>query len=144
MPRKKATTLSPKQRKAILLLLGGTSDTETALRCQIARKTLYRWKKQRSFTDGMNDTAKECYRDSMALLSALSSQAVGVLRDTMADTVLATAGERIRAARIVLETATHFHAPRGDESLGAIPIAKFLGGDVMDDTDFDIGLEDSA
>ena len=131
------STLTPKQQRLVVALLSGQTDEMAAMQCGISRRTVARWKKLPGLQAEMDRVARETYKVSVSMLSALCTEAVGVLRDTMADTVLATAGERIRAARIVLETCMHHHAPRGDESLDAIPVAKFLGGDVMDDFDIE-------
>ena len=139
--KKSNTALSGKQRKAIPMLLAGLNDSEVALRCGISRRTVSRWKKQRSFTDGMNDIAKGCYRDSMARLSSLSTQAVTVLADVMRDTVMATATERLREARTVLEMSTAYNCQGGAGMVNLIRVAKFVEGDILSDSDFDIERE---
>ena len=135
------STLTPKQQRLVIALLSGMTNERAAIECKISLRTVARWKKQKPFQDESNRVARAAYRDSMDVLAATCVEAVTTLRETLGS-VLATDAVKIRAAKIILETATQFINPGAGEVADAIPIAKFLGGDVMDDTDFD--LEDSA
>jgi len=93
--------LTPKQRKAIASLMT-TGDVSQACRdAGISRETIYRWFKQDTFKDAIDQATSEAIESLSRSLVLLGDQATQTLRNAMSDqdTPIAT---RVRAADVVL------------------------------------------
>jgi phage terminase small subunit len=93
--------LTPKQRKAIETLMTTGDVSEACKDAGISRETIYRWFKQDTFKDAIDQATSEAIESLSRSLVLLGDQATQTLRNAMSDqdTPIAT---RVRAADVVL------------------------------------------
>jgi transposase len=77
------TGLTPKQKKAAVLLASGKSMTETAKEVKIERSTLYQWAEKANFKAYYNSLVKELQTISVNSLFGLADKAFEVLRESL-------------------------------------------------------------
>jgi len=66
--------LSPKQTKAILLLLEGKTPEEIAKTLRLHSKTLYRWlEKDKDFKEALQEAKAKIFNEALENLKALSN-----------------------------------------------------------------------
>lgn len=96
--------LSPKQTKAILLLLEGKTPEEIAKTLGLHSKTLYRWlEKDKDFKEALQEAKAKIFNEALENLKALSNEAVNTLRDLLTPRHKDTA--RLGSAKTILELA---------------------------------------
>jgi len=96
--------LSPKQTKAILLLLEGKTPEEIAKTLRLHSKTLYRWlEKDKDFKEALQEAKAKIFNEALENLKALSNEAVNTLRDLLTSRHKDTA--RLGSAKTILELA---------------------------------------
>ena len=93
--------LTPRQRKAVQALLTTGDKDQAAAAAGCARRTIYRWLRLDVFQQALTDAEADALAELSRELVRLAGLAAGTLEQAMGDRD-ATAGQRIRAADIVL------------------------------------------
>ncbi len=96
--------LTPKKEKAIAALLSESSVTAAAKKAGIAERTLYGWLHDDAFSEAYRQARREVVGQAVARLQQLSSAAVYVLAQLMADKAT-PASVRMHAARSIIDFA---------------------------------------
>jgi hypothetical protein len=103
--------LRPREFRAIRALLTEPTIEKAAKAAKVGERTLHRWMRRDDFREAFDSARKEALSISIASLQSTTAQAVHALRTVLTDEI-ARPGDRISAARIVLE-----YALRGAELL---------------------------
>jgi len=96
--------LKRKQETAIAALLTEPTIGSAAARVGVGEVTLWRWLRRADFQDQYRQARREVVSQAIAALQQASWEAVGTLRQVMADSE-APATSRVSAAKAVLELA---------------------------------------
>lgn len=103
----KSTTnsLSAKQRRAVLLIAGGSSAAEVAKILGVSRGTVHNWKSQNNeFRIQLDSTQQQLFESGFRHLRSLVDSAATSLRSVLLDSAAADR-DKIAAARAVLQFA---------------------------------------
>lgn len=93
--------LTPKQRRAVEVLLTTGEVTSAAQTLGVSRATLYRWLAEPVFAEAVRAAEAQALDDLSRLLVRLGQTAAGTLAKAMADAAT-PAATRVRAADVVL------------------------------------------
>ena len=93
--------LTPKQTRALEMILTGSSVVEVAEAAKVSRGTVYNWLSQPIFTTAMNDEKALAMERLSLSLAALGVKAIKTLDDAMDDPEAGTS-VKVRAADIVI------------------------------------------
>lgn len=93
--------LTPKQSRALEILISGGSVVQAAETAKVSRGTIYAWLDQAEFINAMNDTKAKAMDQLAIALMALGGKAIKTL-DTAMEDPRAGVSARIRAADIVI------------------------------------------
>ncbi len=93
--------ITPAQRRAIAALLSERDVRAAAKAAGVSERSLWRWLKDRDFTNELNAAQGEAIDATIRRLAELSGQAVDTLRSAMTSKSTPI-GSKIRAADIVL------------------------------------------
>lgn len=85
--------LTPRQQRAVVLLLRGSSTTTVCEQLKVGRSTLFRWRRSGAFRAALARGQKGTYAVAVARLSALTDDAVDRLGE-----LLRSADERVALA----------------------------------------------
>ena len=96
--------LTARQHKAIAALLTEPTITAAATKVGIGERTLHTWLSERPFVDAYRTARREAVTQAVARLQQVSTAAVAVLVQVMADKKT-PAGTRVVAAKTVLDMA---------------------------------------
>ena len=97
-----ATRLSPKQRKAIEVLVTSGNVSEAAATAGVSRETIYAWMRfDKEFQEEKDRVSSACVTELSSRLNTLAKQAVSTLQQILEDPN-APVNARIRAAEIVI------------------------------------------
>jgi transposase len=93
-------TLSPVQRRAIVILLATGSPTKAAEVIGVSLRTVQRWQASTAFAEAVRDVARASAGEALSQLLAAGVEAVEALRETVRT---GSPALRVRAAQILLE-----------------------------------------
>ena len=96
--------LTPKQQKALDVLLTEPTVTKAAKLAKLSEVTLYRWLNEPVFAAAYRAARGRLLENTLTALQAASTQAVETLRNTLTE-VSAPAQVKVSAARSILEFA---------------------------------------
>jgi len=71
--------LSPKQRKAIVLMARGMTITDVAKSVGVSEQTIYNWKTDEYFLEDLKDETREYLKECRTRLGSLSAPAIETL-----------------------------------------------------------------
>jgi hypothetical protein len=95
--------LTERQHVAIACLLRAKSKKEAAEMAEVPERTIHHWlANHQAFRRTLNEAKRAIVQDAVAELSAVSVEAVAVLRDIMVS-ISQPANSRVSAARAVLD-----------------------------------------
>ncbi len=100
-------TLSARQRRLVEAILTSASLSEACAKTGVARKTAYLWLKQPGFKAALQEAQADLLAQSMRRLLTLQKTALDALEQSLVKPL--TAGERLRAAEYVLNSALKFY-----------------------------------
>jgi hypothetical protein len=95
-------SLTPKQEKLMLLLVGGKSIVEAAALTSVSEKTAHRWLGQPTFQRAYDAARKRVVNQAIATLQTKFGKAIGTL-DRHMDAAKTISRDQIRAAEVVVE-----------------------------------------
>jgi hypothetical protein len=96
--------LTARQQKALQALLLNPSIREAAKEGGCSEASLWRWLQEEDFAEAYRSARSRLFENTLTALQAASTDAVGVLREVMADEQ-APAPSRVTAAKAVLDLA---------------------------------------
>lgn len=98
-----ASPISAKQRRAILLLVSGSTATQVAQAVGVSKGTVYNWKSQRGeFRDELEAAQRRAYEEGVRQLQCLVAKAASSLSSIL-DSPAEADRDKISAARTVLQ-----------------------------------------
>lgn len=97
----KNSGITPKQRRAISLLVTGRSARDIAAAIGVHENTIYMWGKTLEFQAALHEAENEAMRGVTRSLLALADKATGTLESVM-DNARALDSSKVRAADIVI------------------------------------------
>jgi len=109
--------LTPLQRRGVSAVLASRTAAEAAATVGVSERTVRRWLTDGTFTEAVQQVARDTHRAASASLLAAQRNAVGVLRDALDER---SASVRIRAAVALLEYGRHAADNDIDERLGSV------------------------
>ena len=97
-------TVSPKQDRALAVLLAGGSDIDAGKAARVSRETVNRWRHaDADFIAELNQRRKQAWERGIAELRSAVPDAVGTLRDLLGSGVADAV--RLKAAQAILQVA---------------------------------------
>jgi len=101
--------LTPKQRKAIEVLVTSGNVTEAAAMAEVSRETIYTWMRtDKDFQAEKDRASSDCIAELSSRLNTLAQQAISTLQQILSDPN-APVNARIRAADIVIARQIQFY-----------------------------------
>ena len=77
--------LTPKQRKAVEVLVATGNIAEAAREASVKRSTVYRWREQENFQRALREAETEAIRALARRMGAMAEQATKALSDALTD-----------------------------------------------------------
>lgn len=109
-------SLSAKQQQAIASLVAGKTVAEAASDSHVNEATIYRWKKEPAFKDGLHQAKGEILDQALGKLVRYTGAAIDTLARNLVNDTGASASIRavqVKAAQAILEASINVH--RSDE-----------------------------
>jgi hypothetical protein len=93
--------LTPRQRKAIEILLTSGNIREAAQAAKVSRETIYKWMKAQAFREALKEGSREALERLSRSLMSLGDKAVKALEDALDDPEAKSAA-KVRPADVIL------------------------------------------
>lgn len=94
--------LSPRQHRAVPVVLSSPTLSAAAETAQVSRQTLHRWMKAPTFRKALTQARHLAVRQASAYVQGLAGEAARTLEEVM-NSKEASAASRVSAARVALE-----------------------------------------